>query len=657
MSVPDTKFILIQNVRPSIDGGLHPVKRRVGERLMISAEVIKHGHDEIRAAVQFRKAGQRKWHEQPMSCVNAGLDLWETSISLDEIGMHEFAIVGWTDHYANWAKDTRKKLNVNDNVDSDLLAGIQFMEHCAERAAAAGNKGAAAHLHQLAAQAAQADNRDTKVHFLMNYDSIAAAAHWPDRDGYETGRSQAFKIHVDRKRAEFTAWYEVFPRSCGTEPGKSGTFQDVEKMLPYIAGMGFDTLYFTPIHPIGLSKRKGRNNSLTTVPGEPGSPYAVGNIHERHENGGGHLDVHHELGTLADFDHLVAACAEKGLEIALDIALNCSPDHPFLHSHPDWFYRRPDGSIKYAENPPKKYEDIYPLNFECADRANLWREICNMFLFWARRGVRAFRVDNPHTKPIVFWQWCIAEVHKEFPDVVFLSEAFTRPRLLESLAKIGFSQSYGYFTWRESKAELTEYFEYLNQSEAAEYLICNVFPTTPDILPKHLQHASLEMFKIRFTLAALLSPCYGFYTGYEHGENIPVGPRDELMDSEKYEFKVRDYSNPPLTPYVALINQIRRDNRALQQTRNLRFHEINNERILFFSKQVQGNTLLIFINLDPSSKQAGLCRVPMRELGLSTGHSYKLHDLLTDKVYEWQGEHNFVELRPDEQCAHVFRVF
>ena len=482
---------------------------------------------------------------------------------------------------------------------------------------------------------------DGMIHFLKEV---------ADKDGVDTGRSEIFKIRVDRTQAEYATWYEIFPRSAGKVKDKSGTFKDVEKLLPYISGMGFDVLYFTPIHPIGLSKRKGKNNSLVAKPGEPGSPYAIGDKH------GGHFTVHPELGTLKDFDQLVKKCSEFGMEVALDIALNCSPDHPYLKEHPDWFYKRPDGTIKFAENPPKKYEDIYPLNFECDDRANLWNEIRDMFLFWADHGVKTFRVDNPHTKPIQFWEWCIAEVHSKYEDVIFLSEAFTKPRVMESLAKIGYNQSYGYFTWRETKEELTEYFNYLNNTDVKEYMICNVFTTTPDILPKHLHHAPKEMFQIRHILAATLSPVYGMYSGYELCENIPVGYKDELLNSEKYEFKVRNFEDPnSIAPFIKQTNGIRKANTALQKIGNLTFHGIDNDNILFYSKYVEGNLLLIAVNLDPENEQSGVTNFPYWDFNLPS--QYKVHDLMTDAVYDWFGSENFISLNPAKQVAHIFRVF
>lgn len=646
MKKPSYNSILIQNVSPSVDDGKYPVKRRVGDSLQIDCEAFRHGHESINLVIMHRKSRLKKWLESPMTCTNGGLDTYTGEFTVTEMGEYEYFILGYTDHYENWASDAKKKRAAGEDMKSELIAGEQLIEKCLDRAP----KNKASQLKKFLKDVKSAKNNELKADKMLSDESLKFIAEYAEKEGVDTGKTQVYTVKVDRIQAEYATWYEIFPRSAGYEEGKSGTFKDVESRLPYIYGMGFDVLYFTPIHPIGLSKRKGKNNSLTAKPGEPGSPYAIGDEH------GGHFTVHPELGTLDDFDHLVSKSAEYGIEIALDIALNCSPDHPYLKEHPDWFYKRPDGTIKFAENPPKKYEDIYPLNFECEDSANLWAEIRDMFLFWADHGVKTFRVDNPHTKPIQFWEWCIEEVHKKYKDVIFLAEAFTKPRVMESLAKIGYSQSYGYFTWRESKEELTEYFDYLNNTDVKEYMICNVFPTTPDILPKHLQHAPREMFMLRMALTATLSPVYGMYSGYELCENIPVGYKDELLDSEKYEFKVRNFDEPnSIAPFISKLNHIRKANPALHKIGNLKFHEIHNEQILFYSKYVEGNLLLIFVNLDPTAEQSETANFPFWEFNLP--ENYKVHDLITDAVYDWNGSHNFVSLSPHETVAHIFRVF
>lgn len=646
MNTPTYNSIYIQNVSPTVEGGKYPVKRRVGDPVTVKCEAFRHGHDKIELVIRHRKSGTDTWYESEMKCTNGGLDTYEGEFVVHEIGQYEFYILGFTDHYENWVLDTRKKQHAGEDITSELIAGEQMIVNCLNRA----DKTKKVHVNDCLNNLALTKNKKLKANSMLSDGMIHFLKEVADKDGVDTGRSEIFKIRVDRTQAEYATWYEIFPRSAGKVKDKSGTFKDVEKLLPYISGMGFDVLYFTPIHPIGLSKRKGKNNSLVAKPGEPGSPYAIGDKH------GGHFTVHPELGTLKDFDQLVKKCSEFGMEIALDIALNCSPDHPYLKEHPDWFYKRPDGTIKFAENPPKKYEDIYPLNFECDDRANLWNEIRDMFLFWADHGVKTFRVDNPHTKPIQFWEWCIAEVHSKYEDVIFLSEAFTKPRVMESLAKIGYNQSYGYFTWRETKEELTEYFNYLNNTDVKEYMICNVFTTTPDILPKHLHHAPKEMFQIRHVLAATLSPVYGMYSGYELCENIPVGYKDELLNSEKYEFKVRNFEDPnSIAPFIKQTNGIRKANTALQKIGNLTFHGIDNDNILFYSKYVEGNLLLIAVNLDPENEQSGVTNFPYWDFNLPS--QYKVHDLMTDAVYDWFGSENFISLNPAKQVAHIFRVF
>ena len=643
----DYQSILIQNVTPSVDEGKYPSKSRLGSDVDVTCEAFRHGHDAIKLDLRYRLKGQNNWQEVQMNCDNPGLDLYSASFSPDQIGMYEFQIFGYTDHYDNWSKDTQKKRDAGEDLTSDLMAGIQLLEACQKRATP---ESFANDIKNIIDSVKSLKTNDEKADKLLSEDTVSLAGFAPDKDCFDCGETEIYKVRIDRKAVEYATWYEIFPRSAGKVKGQSGTFKDVENLLPYISGMGFDVLYFPPIHPIGLTKRKGKNNALTAQPEDPGSPYAIG------DETGGHFAIHPELGTLDDFDALVAKCTEFNIEICLDFALNCSPDHPYLKEHPDWFYRRPDGTIKFAENPPKKYEDIYPLNFECEDKDNLWREIRDILLFWASHGVKTFRVDNPHTKPIQFWEWCIEEVLNQYPDVIFLSEAFTKPRVMESLAKIGYHQSYGYFTWRETKEELTEYFNYLNNTDVKDYMICNVFPTTPDIHPKYLHWAKPEMFKIRMALATMLSPVYGMYSGVELCENIPVGYKDELLDSEKYEYKVRNFDDPiSISGFVTELNQIRRTNPALQKVGNLKFHHISNEKLLLFSKYEEGNLLLIVINLDPEHEQSGMTNFPFWEFNLP--EHYNVHDLLSDEVYHWHGTENFVSLNPFKQVAHIFRVF
>ncbi|MCA1764820.1 MAG: alpha-1,4-glucan--maltose-1-phosphate maltosyltransferase, partial [Desulfobulbaceae bacterium] len=458
-------------------------------------------------------------------------------------------------------------------------------------------------------------------------------------------------VVVEAKSAGFSAWYEIFPRSLTADPARSGTFADLEKFLPQIARMGFDVLYLPPIHPIGHTNRKGRNNALAVVENDPGSPWAIGS------EAGGHKAVHPKLGTMEDFEHLVAAARKQGLEVALDIAFQCSPDHPYVREHPEWFRHRPDGTIKFAENPPKKYEDIYPLSFDCEEWQSLWHELKSIVLFWIDRGVRIFRVDNPHTKPLPFWEWLIGEVRGEYPETVFLSEAFTRPRLMYGLAKAGFSQSYTYFTWRNTKSQLTEYVRELVESEVSEYFRPNFFPNTPDILPEFLQFGGRAAFLSRLVLAATLSSCYGIYSGYELSENEAVPGTEEYLNSEKFEIKPRDWNKPGnIRAFITRINTIRRQNPALAENRRLRFHRVANDQIIFYSKSTEDfdNIILAAVNLDPHNIQEGWLEVPLELYGIGEHEVFQVHDLIFDNRYLWQGSKNYVRLDPARSPAQIF---
>jgi starch synthase (maltosyl-transferring) len=462
---------------------------------------------------------------------------------------------------------------------------------------------------------------------------------------------------VERQAALFAAWYEFFPRSAEGRGDRGSTFRDCLARLDEAKAMGFDVVYFPPIHPIGTTKRKGRNNALECAPGDPGVPYAIGNRHQGCPHGGGHRDVAPELGTLEDFEWLVGEAKKRGLEIALDFALNCSPDHPYVTEHPEWFFRRPDGTIKYAENPPKKYEDVYPLDYHNPSWQELWNELRDVILWWAERGVRTFRVDNPHTKPVAMWEWLIAETRAKFPDLVFLSEAFTKPKMMRVLAKAGFSQSYTYFTWRNTKQELTDYLSEVSAPWSADYFRPNFFTNTPDILPFFLQQEGRAPFMIRAVLAATLSPLYGIYSGFELCENAALPGREEYLDSEKYQFKQRDWNAPGnIKALVARLNAIRRANPALQHLTNLRFHAAENDRILFFAKATGGNLLLVAVNLDPFALQTSAVEWPLWEYGLAWDADYVVEDLLTGERWTWHGARNYVELDPAVRVAHIFRV-
>jgi starch synthase (maltosyl-transferring) len=575
-------------------------------------------------------------------------DRWSATFTVSQPGWHEYTLQAWIDRFATWRRDLVKRVDAGQDVHSDLLEGAELVRQTAKRV---GGTDA----DWLCGQAAIIERGEAPARVAAALDPalLAVMAREADRS-YGHAYERVLKVWVDRERARFGAWYELFPRSCADEPGKHGTFRDVEKRLPYVSAMGFDVLYLPPIHPIGRQFRKGPNNTLTPGPDDPGSPWAIGGPE------GGHKAVNPALGTLDDFDRLMAAARRFHIEIALDIAFQCSPDHPYVKEHPQWFRHRPDGTIKYAENPPKKYQDIYPLDFECDDWENLWHELLSVVMFWADRGVRIFRVDNPHTKPFRFWEWLIRHVQEKYPDTIFLSEAFTRPKVMKYLAKSGFTQSYTYFTWRNTRHELTEYFTELTQTEVREYMRPNLFANTPDILPEYLQHGGPAAFRIRLVLAATLGATYGIYgPPYETFQATPVKPQsEEYLDSEKYQVRHWDWDSPNVfREFIALINRIRRENPALHYDHRLRFHPTDNDQLLFYSKTTsdQSNIIMVVVNLDPYHTQSGFVRVPVNEFGLGHGDSYQVQDLLTGAHFLWHGESNYVALDPGVS-AHVLRL-
>ena len=648
--IPHT--VVIERLSPELDGGRYPVKRIAGQDLRVEADIFKDGHDVVRALAKWRRVGEAKWRETEMRpLVN---DRWTATLPLVETGPHEWTLEAWGDSFESWRQEFVKKTDAGiTELTSEILTGATLADAAALRAK--GTPDAKA-LKDFAKKIKAADAAQVRE-WLDAPEFLALMRHWPDRS-FATEYAPPQPIRVERQRAAYGAWYEFFPRSAEGKPDSGSTFRDCLPRVEDARAMGFDVIYFPPIHPIGVKNRKGRNNSLTPEPGEPGVPYAIGN-REQGVNGGGHCDVAPELGTLEDFDWLVGEIHRRGMEVALDFAIQCSPDHPWLRDHPEWFFHRPDGTIKYAENPPKKYEDIYPINFHNANWQGLWNELRDTFRFWCRHGVRIFRVDNPHTKPVAFWEWIIAEVQAEFPDTIFLSEAFTRPKMMRVLAKAGFTQSYTYFTWRNTKAELTEYLTELTQSEMKDYFRANFFPNTPDILPEFLQRGGRPAFLIRGILAATLSPVYGIYSGFELCENAAVPGKEEYLDSEKYQFKGRDWNAPGnIKDTITKLNRIRRENRALQEYTNLRFAESDNEQILFYVKSTpaKDNVLLIAVSLDPWNSQAGYLQVPLEEFGLLEGTSYQVEDLLTGERFQWSGRRNFVRLDPHQRPAHLLRL-
>ena len=645
--------IVMENVQPLIDGGRYAVKRAAGQTMRVTADVFKDGHDVIAVVLKWRKAGHKAWRETAMKA--DGNDVWSGVFLLEEMGDYEFTIEAWPEAYATWSEEfTKRYAGGQEDLTSEILEGVHLLEAAAKRA---GRKAGAREL-RAAAKELQSADRGAAAALASREELQALVAEYPDRS-LSTEFSPCGRVMCERERALFAAWYEFFPRSAEGRGDRGSTFRDCVARLDDAKAMGFDVIYFPPIHPIGMTKRKGANNSLVCGPDEPGVPYAIGNRHLGCPHGGGHLDVAPELGTLEDFEWLVGEAKKRGLEIALDFALNCSPDHPYVAEHPEWFFHRPDGSIKYAENPPKKYEDVYPLDYHNADWRALWEELKDLILWWAGRGVRTFRVDNPHTKPVAFWEWLIAETRKKYPDLVFLSEAFTKPKMMRVLAKVGFTQSYTYFTWRNTKQELTEYFTELTTHDSAEYFRPNLFTNTPDILPFFLQQGGRPAFMIRAVLAATLSPVYGIYSGFELCENAALPGREEYLDSEKYQFKQRDWSAPGnIKGLVTKLNRARRENRALQELTNLRFLPAENDQILFYAKVTAAldNILLVAVALDAWHPQAGWVEVPVHEFGLGEDETYQVHDLLTDERFLWRGRRNFVALDPQTRPAHVFRL-
>jgi starch synthase (maltosyl-transferring) len=640
--VPATRqTVIIENVAPAVDGGRFAVKREVGARVEVSADIFKEGHDVLAAFVLYRHETESGWREAPMRFVDN--DRWAGTVGLDRIGRWFFTIEAFNHAFQSWLADLVKRLDAKQEVTSELQEGAALVAAAAERASGAEARRLSEHATQLTrGHAAAARDPDLAALMAKHVDRSTA-----------TRAPIEYPVQVERERARFAAWYEFFPRS-GTTPTRSATLKEAQAQLERAAAMGFDVVYLPPIHPIGRAHRKGRNNALTSAPGDVGSPWAIGGAE------GGHDALHPELGTLQDFDDFVAHAEQLGLDVALDFAIQCSPDHPYVREHPEWFFHRPDGSIKYAENPPKKYQDVYPVNFYVDDPGPLWAEMKRLIDFWISHGVKAFRVDNPHTKPVVFWEWLIREVQREHPEIVFLSEAFTRPKMMKVLAKAGFTQSYTYFTWRNEKQELAEYLAEITSPPVAEYFRGNLWPNTPDILHATLVRGGRPAFKLRLVLAATLSSLYGIYSGYELCENVPVAPTsEEYLNSEKYEIRVRDWEAPGnLVDFITRVNTIRRKNAALQQYRNLRFYHADSPDILWYGKATaeRDNVIFVAANLDPTVEHDSMVEVPIAELGIAPSETYKMHELISDRVYEWQGARNFVKLYPGVDPAQIFRL-
>ncbi|MER2598027.1 MAG: alpha-1,4-glucan--maltose-1-phosphate maltosyltransferase [Caldilineales bacterium] len=647
----DYPRVLIEAVEPQIDCARYPIKRVVGEKVVVFADIYKEGHDKLAALVKYRRAGESAWQQAPMSFWDN--DRWRGEFIPDTLGRWEYTVEGYAERYLSWVDEIGKKNLPGASLTSELLEGLAILRVSLALAAGDDKQQLAGLISRMEA-AVQTDEQEKAIALGTGSEMAALMARYPDRsEGAEYAPYLA--VMTTRPVARFAAWYEFFPRSQSPIPGQHGTLRDSITTLARIKAMGFDVIYLPPIHPIGHAFRKGKNNSLTAQPGDVGSPWAIGNEY------GGHTALEPKLGTWEDWDAFAEACRDQGIEIALDYVMNCSPDHPYVAEHPDWFYHRPDGSIKYAENPPKKYQDVYPLNFGTEDREGLWREMLHIFLFWVEKGVTTFRVDNPHTKPVAFWEWVIAEVHQQHPGVIFLAEAFTKPKMMRLLAKAGFSQSYTYFTWRDNKAELTEYVTELTGGPMKDYYTGNFFANTPDILPVPLQKGGRPAFIMRAILAATLSSVYGIYSGFELCENTPIPGREEYLDSEKYEIRQRDWSvaSPDnLTPLFTRLNHIRRQHPALQGYNDVLFFPVDNDQIIGYAKmnEDRSDIVVCLVNLDPFHVQESLIHLPLAEFGLSEQAAYQVYDLLHDEHYRWQGATNYVRLDPAGKMGHIFTI-
>jgi len=641
--------IVIEEVNPEIDGSRFPIKRIVGDKVVVEADIFADGHDVLSAALLYCKDSDPDWTEVPMEfLVN---DRWRGSFIVSELGCYRYTFTAWVDRFNTWQQKLVKKVEAKQDIPVDFLEGAQLIEEASYSATKRDAKTMCDSVEYLRSTEVFPS---AKAKLALGKKLTTLMTKYPDRQ-FATTYPKELAIVVDREKARFSTWYEMFPRSCASDYSRHGTFKDCEKRLSYIAEMGFNVLYLPPIHPIGCTNRKGKNNITTVSAGDPGTPWAIGSEE------GGHKTVHSQLGTLSGFRRLMTKARDYGLEVALDLAFQCSPDHPYVKEHPEWFRWRPDGTVQYAENPPKKYQDIYPLEFENEHWRELWEELKSVIFFWAEQGVRIFRVDNPHTKPFAFWEWLISEVKKYYPEVILLAEAFTRPKIMYQLAKLGFSQSYTYFTWRNMKWELTQYFTELTQTEVQEFFRPNLWPNTPDILSDYLRDGGRPAFMTRLVLAATLGANYGIYgPAFELCENHRKDTiSEEYLNSEKYELKHWDTDSPnSLKDFIAQVNDIRRENPALQSDWSLRFHSVDNDQLICYSKHTEdlSNVILVVVNLDYRYKQSGWVELSLEELGLDYGQSYEVHDLLVDTTYQWQGSRNYVELNPQKIPAHIFRI-
>jgi starch synthase (maltosyl-transferring) len=639
---------VIEGVSPCIDDGRFPIKRTAGDRVVVEADAFADGHDALSVVLLYRASTDAAWTEIPMA--ELGNDRWRAEFTVEDIGRHEYTIQAWIDHFATWQRDLRKRVDAGQDVAVDLLIGARLVEEAANRADDKGRSWLNARAAELSGDGPAAARSER----ALDTELASVMARHPDLS-HATTREPPFEIVVDPIRARYSTWYELFPRSHGPREGRHGTFRDVIARLPYVAGMGFDVLYLPPIHPIGRTFRKGANNQPSTGPSDPGVPWAIGGPE------GGHTAIHPDLGTPDDFRALVTEAKRQGIAIALDIAFQASPDHPYVAEHPDWFRQRPDGTVQYAENPPKKYQDIYPFDFETESWRELWLELERVIRLWIDQGVSVFRVDNPHTKPFAFWEWAIGSIKRDHPEVVFLAEAFTRPKVMFRLAKLGFSQSYTYFTWRTGKQELIDYFTELTRSSVAEFFRPNVWPNTPDILHEVLQNGGRPAFEFRFVLAATLAATYGMYgPAYELQEHEPIAPgSEEYLNSEKYQLRHWDLARPDsLAPLITAVNRIRRDHPALQSNDGLAFHPIDDDRLIAYSKRTadRSDVVLTVVNLEPHQEHAGTLELPLHDLGIDEQRAFEAVDLLGGTTQLWQGPRHRIELDPADCPALILHL-
>ncbi|MGQ9804798.1 MAG: alpha-1,4-glucan--maltose-1-phosphate maltosyltransferase [Chlorobiales bacterium] len=649
-----TMRAVIDKVNPEIDGGLYPIKRFVGESVIVHADVFADGHDTLVVTLRYRNRGESAWNELPMEFL--GNDRWKGEFVTSLVGEMEYAVAARVDHFLSWQNSFKKRVESGQTAESlktEVLIGAEILGKIAERAStedARKIKAVEASLKKSAGTPESISDAlsETLAHFACKY---------PDPN--ITTESRIYRATIDPPKAGFSTWVEIFPRSWSITPHAHGTFKDCERLLPDFADMGFDVLYLPPIHPIGITKRKGKNNSVVAQEGDVGSPWAIG------AKEGGHKAIHPALGTLEEFQHFVQTAKSLGIDVALDIAFQCSPDHPYVKKHPQWFKWRPDGTVQYAENPPKKYEDVLPFNFETDDWKNLWLELKSIFEFWIAQGVRIFRVDNPHTKPFAFWEWCISELKRHYPETIFLSEAFTRPKVMYRLAKLGFTHSYTYFTWRNNKRDLQAYLTELTTTEVKDFFRPNFWPNTPDILSEEfLHHAPPPAFMLRYALAATLSSNIGIYEpAFSLCLNTPLMKgKEEYLDSEKYEIKAWDLSKFNIRPFIKQINHIRKENPALQQTNNLVFTQVEvapkveSDYLIAYLKSIGRNHILSIVNHHPLQAQEGWVRVPLERLGIQEGESYRVRELITNTEFIWNKTWNYVRLNPTELVAAIFRL-